>query len=272
MFHVLSCGIKINKTLRLITNDFITLILFFSLLLPSCQSEQIQWIDGLNNDRKESNKPAYSTDLDKQMAYLHKYPKDTLRNYIILKKSLEEAIQKGNEELTHKIILFGLKKYPKIIVEKEFYNAMYNFYQNILKEETTNWMSGIILENWNENQKTVFFMTLYQSVKEEFINSNSFKRGEQIVNMAKIHSLIFPDSDLSALFLWKSYEILRWMDSNTEALNLLDLILVRHKSWVDIKKVVKEREKLIKNKNRLKWISKGKIDLDTFKKYQAPVS
>lgn len=273
MFHVLSCSIKINKTLRLITNDFITLILIFSLLLSSCQSEQIQWIEGLNNDSIESNKPAHSTDFDKQMAYLHKYPKDTLQNYIILKKSIKEALEKENEDLIYKIILIGLKKYPKLIFEKEFYTATYFFYHYILKEEeTTNWLSGIILENWNEDQKTAFFMKLYHSVKEGFINSNSYKGGEQILNMAKIHSLVFPDSDQSALFLWKSYEILHWMDSNIEALNLLDLILVRHKSWVDIKKVKKEREKLIRSKNRLKWMSKDKIYIDTFKKYQAPVS
>jgi hypothetical protein len=259
--------------LKLITNYFKTHILYFSLLFSSCQSEQIQWIEGLDEDRKDSNNFAYPLELDKQIAYIYKFPKDTLRNFTILKKSIKETINIGNQELTYKIILLGLQKYPNIILEKEFYNAISYFYLYILKEEdTTKWISGIVLEKWSEDQKTAFFMTLYHNIKEEINKSKSYKKGEQIVNMAKIHSLVFPELDQSAYFLWKSYEILRWMNSDLAALNILDLILVRHKRWVDINKVKKEREILIRIKNRLKWIDKKRIDIDTFKKYQAPVS
>jgi hypothetical protein len=262
-----------NNALQLINNHFKILILFFSLLYSSCQSEQIQWIEGLDDDRKESNHLVYPSELDKQIAYIYKYPKDTLRNFIILKTAIQEAIDSKKQEITYKIILLGLQKYPNIILEKEFYNALSYFYLYTLKEEdTTKWMSGIVLEKWSEDQKTVFFMTLYHSIKEEINKSKSYKKGEQIVNMAKIHSLVFPDLDQSAYFLWKSYEILRWIDSDHAALNILDLILVRHKRWVDINKVKKEREILIRSKNRLKWIDKKRIDIDTFKKYQAPVS
>jgi len=262
-----------NNALRLITNHFKTHILYFSLLFSSCQSEQIQWIEGLDDNRKESNSPALPSELDRKIAYIHKYPKDTLRNFTILKKSIYEAINNENEELTYKLILLGLQKYPTIILEKEFYNAISHFYLYILKEEDTiKWMSGIVLEKWSEDQRTAFFMTLYQNIMEEVNKSKSYKKTEQIVNMAKIHSLVYPDLDQSAYFLWKSYEILRWMDSDLAALNLLDLILVRHKRWEDIKEVKKEKEKLIRSINRLKWIDKKKIELDTFKKYQAPVS
>jgi hypothetical protein len=262
-----------NNALRLINNHFKTLILYFSLLFSSCQSEQIQWIEELNDNRKESNHLAYPSELDKRIAYIHKYPKDTLRNFTILKKSIIESINVKNEDLTYKLILLGLQKYPSIILEKEFYDAISDFYLHILREENTiKWMSGIVLEKWNEDQKTAFFMTLFHNIKEEIDKSKSYKKGEEIVNMAKIHSLLFPDLEQSAYFLWKSYEILRWMESDFAAIKILDLILVRHKSWADIKKVKKERGILIRNKNRLIWINKDKINLDTSKKYQAPVS
>jgi hypothetical protein len=90
--------------------------------------------------------------------------------------------------------------------------------------------------------------------------------------MAKIHSLFFPDKEESALFLWRSYEIMRKMGSEKEALGLLDLILLRHKKWENIKGVKKEREELIQRKKRAKWNDKGKLPIDINTKDQTPVS
>jgi hypothetical protein len=90
--------------------------------------------------------------------------------------------------------------------------------------------------------------------------------------MAKIHSLFFPEKEESALFLWRSYEIMRRMGSNKEALSLLDLIIVRHKKWENINAVKKERAELIKSKKRSKWNDKGKLPFEINKKDQAPVS
>ncbi|MDP4914442.1 MAG: hypothetical protein NWR46_08605, partial [Saprospiraceae bacterium] len=76
----------------------------------------------------------------------------------------------------------------------------------------------------------------------------------------------------SALFLWRSYEIMRKMGSDKEALILLDLILVRHKKWENINMVKKEKVDIIQSKKRLKWNEKVKIPFEINKKDQAPVS
>ena len=209
-------------------------------MLSSCQSEQVQWIEGLDNDGKGNNNPGIPSALDKQLAYLNKYPKDTLRNFTMLKESITTAIDDDNEELAYKLIVLSLQKYPDIVFEAEFFNAINNFYTTIIKEE---------------NLKLI-----------------SYQYGEQLVNMAKIHSLFFPKKEESALFLWKSYEIMRRMGSNKEALSLLDLIIVRHKKWENINAVKKERANLIRFKKRSKWNDKGKLPFEINKKDQAPVS
>ena len=259
--------------MRLITNPFKIHILYFILLLSSCQSEQVQWIEGLDNDGKGNNNPGIPSALDKQLAYLNKYPKDTLRNFTLLKESITTAIDDDNEELAYKLIVLSLQKYPDIVFEAEFFNAINNFYTTIIKEEeTAKWISGIVIERWNKDKKTAYFMTKYNYIKEENLKLISYQYGEQLVNMAKIHSLFFPKKEESALFLWKSYEIMRRMGSNKEALSLLDLIIVRHKKWENINAVKKERAELIKSKKRSKWNDKGKLPFEINKKDQAPVS
>ena len=259
--------------MRLITNPFKIHILYFILLLSSCQSEQVQWIEGLDNDGKGNNNPGIPSELDKQLAYLNKYPKDTLRNFTLLKESITTAIDDENEELAFKLIILSLQKYPDIIFEAEFFNTINNFYTTILKEEeTAKWISGIVIERWNKDKKTAYFMTKYNYIKEENLKLISYQDGEQLVNMAKIHSLFFPEKEESALFLWRSYEIMRRMGSNKEALSLLDLIIVRHKKWENINAVKKERAELIKSKKRSKWNDKGKLPFEINKKDQAPVS
>lgn len=259
--------------MRLITNPFKIHILYFILLLSSCQSEQVQWIEGLDNDGKGNNNPGIPSELDKQLAYLNKYPKDTLRNFTLLKESITTAIDNENEELAYKLIVLSLQKYPDIVFEAEFFNAINNFYTSIIKEEeTAKWISGIVIERWNKDKKTAYFMTKYNYIKEENLKLISYQDGEQLVNMAKIHSLFFPKKEESALFLWRSYEIMRRMGSNKEALSLLDLIIVRHKKWENINTVKKERAELIKSKKRSKWNDKGKLPFEINKKDQAPVS
>lgn len=259
--------------MQLITNPFKIHILYFILLLSSCQSEQVQWIEGLDNDGKGNDKPGIPSELDKQLAYLNKYPKDTLRNFTLLKESITTAIDDENEELAYKLIILSLQKYPNIIFEAEFFNAINNFYTTLLKEdETTKWISGIVVEKWSKDKKTAYFMTKYNNIKVENQKLILYQDGEQIVNMAKIHSLFFPDKEESALFLWRSYEIMRKMGSDKEALILLDLILVRHKKWENINMVKKERVDIIQSKKRLKWNEKVKIPFEINKKDQAPVS
>jgi hypothetical protein len=259
--------------LRIITKPFKTHIFYFTLLFSSCQSEQIQWIEGLEHDKKGSNKPVYPAALDKQLAYINKYPKDTLRNITILKKTIKDAVNAEDDELAYKLFLLGLQKYPDIVRDDDFFDFINYFYTGMLKEENTaKWITGIIIDHWNEDQKTAYFSTIYKNIKEEFPKLKSYQQGEQLVNMAKIHSLIIPKGEQSALFLWKSYEIMRWMGSDLEALNLLDLILIRHENWKNIKMVKKERDLLLKNKNRLKWNGKEKINIAPYKKDQTPVS
>ncbi len=259
--------------MRIITKPFKTHIFYFTLLFSSCQSEQIQWIEGLEHDKKGSNKPVYPTALDKQLAYINKYPKDTLRNITILKKTIKDAVNAEDDELAYKLFLLGLQKYPDIVRDDDFFDFINYFYTGMFKEENTaKWITGIIIDRWNEDQKTAYFSTIYQNIKEEFPKLKSYQQGEQLVNMAKIHSLILPNGEQSALFLWESYEIMRWMGSDLEALNLLDLILIRHENWKNIKMVKKERDLLLKNKNRLKWYGKEKINIAPYKKDQTPVS
>lgn len=262
-----------QNVLRLITNLFKIHILYFILLFSSCQSEQIQWIEGLENDGKGNNNPGTPTELDKQLAYLNKYPKDTIRNFTLLKNSITTAIADENEELAYKLIILSLQKYPDIIFEAEFYNAINNFYTTILKEEeTAKWISGIVGERWSKDKITTYFMTKYNYIKEEHLKLISYQDGVQLVNMAKIHSLFFPESEESALYLWRSYEIMRRMGSEKEALSLLDLIIVRHKKWGNINAVKKERAELIKSKKRSKWNDKVKLPFEINKKDQTPVS
>ncbi len=259
--------------MRLITNPFKIYILYFILLLSSCQSEQVQWIEGLDNDGKGNNNAGIPSELDKQLAYLNKFPQDTLRNFILLKNSIATAIADENEELAYKLIVLSLQKYPDIIFEAEFFNAINNFYTTILKEEeTAKWISGIVINRWSKDIKTAHFMTKYNNIKEENLKLISYQDGEQLVNMAKIHSLFFSDKEESSLYLWISYEIMRGMGSDKEALSLLDLIIVRHKKWENLKAVKKERAELIQSKKRPKWNDKVKIPFEINKKDQAPVS
>ncbi|MFN6020289.1 MAG: hypothetical protein ACK49F_07885, partial [Bacteroidota bacterium] len=140
------------------------------------------------------------------------------------------------------------------------------------EEDTAKWITGIIKDRWNEDQKSAYFSTIFQNIKEEFPKLKSYQHVEQLVNMAKIHSLILPNGEQSGLFLWKSYEIMRWMGSDLAALDLLDLIIIRHKNWKNIRMVKKEKELLLKNKKRLKWNGKEKINISPYKKDQTPVS
>lgn len=259
--------------MRLNTKPFKTHIFYFTLLFSSCQSEQIQWFEGLEHDKKGGNKPVDPTALDKQLAYINKYPKDTLRNITILIKTIKDAVNAEDDELAYKLFLLGLQKYPDIIRDDEFFNFINYFYIGMLKEEdTAKWITGIIKDRWNEDQKSAYFSTIYQNIKEEFPKLKSYQHVEQLVNMAKIHSLILPNGEQSGLFLWKSYEIMRWMGSDLAALDLLDLIIIRHKNWKNIRMVKKEKELLLKNKNRLKWNGKEKINISPYKKDQTPVS
>lgn len=259
--------------MRLITYPFKIHILHFILLLSSCQSEQVQWIEGLDNDKKGNTSPTIPSELDKQLAYLNKYTKDTLRNVTILKKSITTAIDDENDELVYKLIVLSLQKYPTIIFEVEFFNVINSFYSTILKEEdTAEWISGIVKDKWSKDKKTAYFMTKYNNINKENQNIISYQQGEQLINMAKIHSLFFPDKEESALFLWRSYEIMRKMGSDKEGLGLLDLILLRHKKWENIKGVKKEREKLLQRKRRTKWNDKEKLPIDITTKDQTPVS
>lgn len=259
--------------MRLITKPFKTHIFYFTLLFSSCQSEQIQWIEGLDRDKIGNSKVVFPTALDRQLAYINKYPKDTLRNINIIKETIKDAVNEADEELAYKLVILGLQKYPNIIVETEFLNLVNYFYKEILKEEyTAKWISGLTVNHWNKNQKLAYFLTLYQNIKEEFPKLKSYNSGEQLVNMAKIHSLIFPNEEQSALFLWKSYEIMRWMESDMEAINLLELIMIRHKNWKSIKMVKKERTQLMKSKNRVNWSGREKNNIAPNKKDQTTVS
>lgn len=264
---------KIKNVLRLITKFFKFHLFYFTILFASCQSEQIQWIEGLDYEKKGSKSPTIPSELDRHLAYFNKYPEDTLRNFTLLKKSIKTALNEENEELVFKIIILGIQKYPNIMYEVDFFNIVHDFYTNILKEETTaTWISGIVTEKWSKDLKLNHFMTLYHKIKIEIPDLSTYQYSEELVNMAKSHSLFFPDKEESALFLWKSYEIMLQMGSKSEALSLLDLIMVRHKKWENIKLVKKEREKLILHNQLSKRHEKEKPSLDASKRNQAPVS
>jgi hypothetical protein len=89
--------------------------------------------------------------------------------------------------------------------------------------------------------------------------------------MAKIHSLLFPKNEESPEFLWKTHELMLLMGSETEALNLLDLIIIRHKNWRDIKKAKISKEQIIKKMNK-EWFLKNNSTRDPDKNNQLPVS
>jgi hypothetical protein len=61
------------------------------------------------------------------------------------------------------------------------------------------------------------------------------------------------------------------MGSETEALNLLDLIIIRHKNWRDIKKAKISKEQIIKKMNK-EWFLKNNSTRDPDKNNQLPVS
>lgn len=264
---------KIKNVLRLITKPFKFHLFYFTILFASCQSEQIQWIEGLDYEKKGSKSPTIPSELDKQLAYLNKYPDDTLRNFTLLKRSIATAVNDEDEELAFKLMVLSLQKYPGIIREIDFFNIIHKFYTTILKEEeTATWISGIVLNKWDQEKKIAYFMTLYHRIKVKMPDLTSYQSNEQLTNMAKTHSLFFPDKAESAFFLWKSYEIMLEMGSKKEALSLLDLIIVRHKKWENIRTVKKERQRLILHKNGTKWNDKEKLPSDASKKNQAPVS
>lgn len=264
---------KMKNVLRLINNPLKLHLFYFTLLFSSCQSEQIQWIEGLDYEKKGSKSPTIPSELDRQLAYFNKYPEDTLRNFTLLKKSITTAINDEDEELAFKLMILGLRRYPGIIYENDFFNIIREFYTTILKEEeTATWISGIVVNKWDQEKKIAHFMILYHRIKDKMPDSTSYQDSEQLTSMAKTHSLFFPDKAESAFFLWKSYEIMLEMGSKKEALSLLDLIIVRHKKWENIRTVKKERERLILHKKGTKWNDKEKLPLDSSKKNQAPVS
>lgn len=90
--------------------------------------------------------------------------------------------------------------------------------------------------------------------------------------MAKIHSILFPENDNSPEFLWTAYELLYLSGNSNDALNVLDLILIKHKGWINIKDVKREKRKLIKIKTSSKWLQKERMQLEQPRKDQAPVS
>jgi hypothetical protein len=223
--------------------DF-SLIYFLFTLFSSCQTEN-----------KEVVLP---DELDNQLAYIQRFPEDTLKNYEILKKSIITSIELKNEDLTYKLILYAIKKYPGIVQDKEVLQLTIYFYGTYLnQEETALWIEGITNGTWNESKKIIYFNQYVDKIIKKFPEENALHFCEQLVNMAKIHSLLFPLNENSPLFLWKSFEIMKWIGSKSEAKNVLDLILIRHKTWHRIKEVKREREWLILEKN---------------KKNQAPVS
>lgn len=223
--------------------DFLLIYLLFT-LFSSC--------------RTENKEVVLPNELDNQLAYIQRFPEDTLKNYEILKKSIITSIELKNEELTYKLILFAIKKYPGIVQDKEVLQLTIYFYGTYLnQEETALWIESITNGTWNESKKIIYFDQYVNKIIKKFPEENTLHSCEQLVNMAKIHSLLLPLNENSPLFLWKSFEIMKRIGSKSEAKNVLDLILIRHKNWHRIKEVKKEREWLILEKN---------------KKNQAPVS
>lgn len=249
------------------------IILGFILFFYACQSEQIDWIDELEDKKNKVRRPAISADVDRQLAYIHRFPRDTNRNIDLLKEAILTSVKMGDEELTYKLIMLSLKKYPKIIYEYDMEYITLNFYRSYLKEqETAHWIYGIVREKWNEKEKSSYFALYANQIKKAYPEVKSYHDSEQLVNMAKIHSLLFQDSENSPEYLWQAYEIMLLTGSGKEAINILDLILIRHKTWIHIKEVEREKGKFLKSKGKLKWLKKEKTTLDQPKKDQAPVS
>lgn len=249
------------------------LILGLILFFYACQSEQINWIAELEDKKAKVRRRVISADVDRQLAYIHRFPRDTNRNINLFKEAIITSVKMGDEELTYKLIILSLKKYPKIIFENEMEYLTINFYRTYLKEqETAHWIYGIIREKWNEKEKSSYFALYANQIKKAYPEVKSYHDIEQLVNMAKIHSLLFQDSDNSPEYLWQAYEIMLLTGSGKEAINILDLILIRHKSWIHIKKVGREKGKFLKSKSSLKWLKKEKAALEQPNKDQAPVS
>ena len=130
------------------------LILGLILSLNSCQSEQVHWFEDLEDKKEISSKKEKNDEIDKCLAYINRFPEDSIRNIQILKKTIINSLKSEDEELTYKLILLSLKNYPEIINDKEIEQLTFHFYQSYLKElETTNWIKGIIITKWNEKEK-----------------------------------------------------------------------------------------------------------------------
>lgn len=250
-------------------------ILFVGFILSfyACQSEQNNWVEGLEDKKSYINPEESPTDLDRQLAYIHRFPRDTIRNINIVKKSILSTLKNENEELTYKLILWSLNKYPKIIKDKEMEQLTLYFYESYLKEqETIKWISEIIRDKSTESEKVTYFNEFANQIKKDFPGPNAFHDSKQILSMAKIHSILFPENENSPEFLWTAYEIMYLTGSSNDALNVLELILIKHKGWINIKDVKREKRRLIKIKTSSKWLQKEKLQLEQPRKTQAPVS
>jgi len=273
MFHVFSITFLIITDLKLSIIPVNKLILGLILFFYACQSEQINWIAELEDKKVKVRRPAISADVDRQLAYIHRFPRDTNRNINLFKEAILTAVKIGDEELTYKLIILSLKKYPKIIYENDMEYLTINFYRTYLKEqETANWIFGIIKEKWNEKEKLAYYSLYANQIKKAYPEIKAYHDSEQIVNMAIIHSLLFQENENSPEFLWQAYQIMLLTSSEKEAINILDLISIRHKSWIHIKKVGREKDKFLKSKRSLKWLKKEKSVLEQPNKDQAPVS
>lgn len=249
------------------------LILGLILSLNSCQSEQVHWFEDLEDKKEISSKKEKNAEIDKCLAYINRFPEDSIRNIQILKKTIINSLKSEDEELTYKLILLSLKNYPEIINDKEIEQLTFHFYQSYLKElETTNWIKGIIITKWNEKEKSSYLQFYTNQIKKELPDITAFHKSKQLLSMAKIHSLLFPKSENSPLFLWKSYEIMCLTGNSKEALNILDLILIRHKDWIQIENVKKEKRKIIKLKTKNKNLQYDWLPFEEPDKNHAPVS
>jgi hypothetical protein len=205
----------------------------------------------ISSCQTDNNSSVSQDGIDNQLAYIQRFPRDTLKNYQIFKKSIISTMELKNEELTYKLILHALRKYPAIIQDKDLQQFIIYFYNTILQQEDTAfWIENISHGTWSDENKIEYFEYYIRKIRRLYPRGGSLDACEQLVNMARIHSLLFPLDEKSPLLLWKSYEIMKWIGSESEAKNLLDLIIIRHKTWGRLKEVKKERELIILEKNK----------------------
>jgi hypothetical protein len=272
MFDVFSSTLKHKQTLKRPNLSVQILIVCSMMFIISCQSEQMSWSDEWKRKELETRNPRISEDLDKKLAYINKFPKDTLYHFDLLKNSIAAAIKSGDEEVTYQLILFSLKKYPKIIQDEEMKaHTLYCYHEILHENETGKWVNALVDGDLDGSEKKNYFFAFAKGIEDTFPKPSSFHEGKQLISMAKIHSLLFPKNEESPEFLWKTHELMLLMGSETEALNLLDLIIIRHKNWRDTKKAKISKEQIIKKMNK-EWFLKNNSTRDPDKNNQLPVS